>query len=1114
MRLEAGISSGTGDLDAGNVVTLTLTMSESVTVNTSGGTPTLTLNDGATATYTGASGNALTFSYTVAAGQNTSDLAVSAVNLNGATIKDGAGNSASLSGALSPAGTLQIDTTAPAAPVIVNDTINGNNSVTLSGTAEANSTVTVYDGQTTLGTTTANASGAWSYPTAPLTNGNHAFTATATDAAGNTSAVSNSVDPIITQAVAPTISSIAESPSSGDLDAGNVLTLTLTMSENVTVNTAGGTPTLTLNDGGTATYTGGSNGNTLTFSYTVAAGQNTTDLAATVVNLNSATITDGSGNAANLSLTGLTQTGPQIDTTAPAIISIAESPLSGDLNAGKVVTITLNMSEVVTVNTTGGSPTLTLNDGGTATYVGGSGTNGLVFSYTVLAGQNTSDLMETAVNLNGATITDGAGNAANLSLAGLPQGSPQIDTTAPTVMTVTAAPMSGDVESGGNVTITVTMSEIVDVTGTPVLSLNDGGGATYLSGSGTSTLVFSYTVGPEENTTALQLTGALSGGSITDAAGNAAVISATKLPLQINVDQWTKAVSANWTTSADWSSPAGAPASFDLAVLNAKGTVTSTANETISELNTISTATLAIAGGTFTITNGTGAGIQAGTISVANGAALEITGTFDNSGTLALNASGAATELMIAGNATLTGAGKVTFSNNAGNAIASNSASASLTNVNNTISGAGTIGDSYLTLVNQGTINANNKSLALVINTGSNTITNSGTLEGTSTGGLDIESDVSNSKTIEALGTNAKVVIEGAITNMATGLILASGSGANVDLEGATVSGGTLKTSGKNAVIETVGGSANVLDGGTISSGSTVEINVGTTLTLTGTVINSGALLVNGGTLDVDGILTGGTVNIGGAGKTEITQASSENVAFLANSIGQLLLDQPTSYTGQISGFGANTSQSIDLSNLDFAAGVQVSYAANNGANTSGVLTVTDGTNTDQLNLTGTYTLANFDVASDGNGGTLLTDPKVVRQRPFSAAASIASGEVLEINTPDRGRVTFAGSTGTLWLDQPSTFTGTVSGFKGQDVIDLPGIEFGADTTLGYSANSKQTGGTLSVTDGVHSANIALLGSYMASTFVLEGDNHGGTMVVTAASQTGIQSLLANPQHG
>ena len=89
------------------------------------------------------------------------------------------------------------------------------------------------------------------------------------------------------------------------------------MSEAVTVNTAGGTPTLTLNDGATATYSSGSGTNALTFSYTVAAGQNTAALAATAVNLNGATIADGAGNAANLSLTGLTQTGPQIDTRRP-----------------------------------------------------------------------------------------------------------------------------------------------------------------------------------------------------------------------------------------------------------------------------------------------------------------------------------------------------------------------------------------------------------------------------------------------------------------------------------------------------------------------------------------------------------------------------------------------------------------------------------------------------------------------------------------------------------------------------------------------------------------------------------------------------------------------------
>ena len=190
----------------------------------------------------------------------------------------------------------------------------------------------------------------------------------------------------------------------------------------------------TLNDGGTATYTGGSGTNALTFSYTVGAGQNTSALAATAINLNSATVTDGAGNAANLSLTGLTQSGPQIDTTTPTISSLTESPASGDLNAGKTVTLTLNLNEAVTV--AGGTPTLTLNDGGTATYTGGSGTNALTFSYTVGAGQNTSSLAATAVNLNSATVTDGAGNAANLSLSGLTQSGPQIDTTIAVVTSV------------------------------------------------------------------------------------------------------------------------------------------------------------------------------------------------------------------------------------------------------------------------------------------------------------------------------------------------------------------------------------------------------------------------------------------------------------------------------------------------------------------------------------------------------------------------------------------------------------------------------------------------------------------------------------------------------
>ena len=88
---------------------------------------------------------------------------------------------------------------APSAPTIasfstdsgtVGDGITNDNTLTLTGTAAANSTVKVFDGATQIGTATANGSGAWSYTTGTLPNATHSFTATATDAAGNTSAAS------------------------------------------------------------------------------------------------------------------------------------------------------------------------------------------------------------------------------------------------------------------------------------------------------------------------------------------------------------------------------------------------------------------------------------------------------------------------------------------------------------------------------------------------------------------------------------------------------------------------------------------------------------------------------------------------------------------------------------------------------------------------------------------------------------------------------------------------------------------------------------------------------------------------------------------------------------
>ena len=87
------------------MVTLTLNVSGAVAVT--GGTPTLS---DSTAIYTGGSGGttSLSFSYTVAAGQNTPDLTVISVNPDGATITDSAGNNATYSGTLTPTGMLQI----------------------------------------------------------------------------------------------------------------------------------------------------------------------------------------------------------------------------------------------------------------------------------------------------------------------------------------------------------------------------------------------------------------------------------------------------------------------------------------------------------------------------------------------------------------------------------------------------------------------------------------------------------------------------------------------------------------------------------------------------------------------------------------------------------------------------------------------------------------------------------------------------------------------------------------------------------------------------------------------------------------------------------------------
>ncbi|MDL2405814.1 VCBS domain-containing protein [Rhizobium calliandrae] len=162
---------------------------------------------------------------------------------------------------------------------------------------------------------------------------------------------------------------------------------------------------------------------------------------------------------------------------------------------------------------------------------------------------------------------------------------------------------------------------------------------------------------------------------------------------------------------------------------------------------------------------------NSGDMVVADGALIPFSGTLDNTGNIHLASTGSETAFEIVQHGlTLTGGGTVTLSDDASNMIFGSGDDVTLTNVDNTISGAGQLGDGHLTLVNEGTIIANG-SHALVIDTGVNAVSNTGTLEATGTGGLDIHSGVINDGVLWANGGN--INLEGNVSG--SGTVLMSG---------------------------------------------------------------------------------------------------------------------------------------------------------------------------------------------------------------------------------------------------------------------------------------------------------------------------------------------------
>ena len=552
-----------GSYRASQSLDFTVTVDESVTV---AGTPRLSLTIGTAsrnADYVSGSGTtALVFRHVVQAGDTDTDgiAVVSPVSLNSGTIKDSAGNEVGLTFTAPDTSGVLIDTTAPMLASVSGPSAgNYKEGQTLDFTATMSENVTVTGAPAfglTIGSTARTAdyvsgSGTSSllfrYTIVSGDNDSDGIlaasplslnSASIVDAAGNSVALDFTppdTASVFVDTQAPSIASV-EGPENGTYRAGQELRFTVRFSESVSAGTTGGTPALTLTIGSTtqSASLSSSTGTTVVFVYTPQDGDSDSDgiALATAITLNGGTIQDGAGNDSGLTFTALDLSGVLIDTAVPTITNVAP-PANGTYITGQALEFTVTLSESVEVNTVGDTPSLPVTIGATArnaTYQSGSGSAALVFAVAVQSGDSDSDGIDlvSPLVLNSGTIKDGAGNDATLSFTVPSTSGVLVDAVAPTIASVTP-PANGSYRAGQNLDFTVNTSENVTVTatgGTPYLSLTLGSAsrrANYLSGSGTSALLFRYAVqngDTDSDGIALGTSVALNGGTLKDAAGN------------------------------------------------------------------------------------------------------------------------------------------------------------------------------------------------------------------------------------------------------------------------------------------------------------------------------------------------------------------------------------------------------------------------------------------------------------------------------------------------------------------------------------------------------------------------------------------------------------------
>ena len=228
---------------------------------------------------------------------------------------------------------------------------------------------------------------------------------------------------------------------------------------------------------------------------------------------------------------GIAMALPAVTAMMGRAVGVTASTANGTYGVGASISIAVNFNRPVIVT---GSPQLALNSGGQATYVSGTGTSSLRFTYQIAAGQGSAHLDYSSANaltLNGGAILENNNNAVQLTLpvpgnAGSLAANSNIavDTTVPTVVSfrVNFGTQSFDLIGASRLALPWQVTSITAVFSKPIAHANiaslTGVTATGLTGLNTKTLT--WTVSPLTAGRFAVTLSAAGPNAVTDAAGN------------------------------------------------------------------------------------------------------------------------------------------------------------------------------------------------------------------------------------------------------------------------------------------------------------------------------------------------------------------------------------------------------------------------------------------------------------------------------------------------------------------------------------------------------------------------------------------------------------------